>query len=143
MLAERYSLTPEEAYELIRLAARSNGIKVHAVSGSTLAHPRETPQVILNLLETLPRNSSVPGRAVANVFRQVNESFLKLDHPRFICECSNVSCTEAIGVSAETVRRLHEDRNLYVIKPSHINTDLEELVEAHQEFVIVVKPAAS
>ncbi len=141
MLAERYSLTPDEAYELIRLAARSNGIKVHAVSDSVLGQPRETPQVILNLLETLPRNSFAPGRAVENVFRQVNESFLKLDHPRFICECSDASCTEAIDVSVETMRSLHEDRNLYVIKPSHINTDLEELVEAHQEFVIVRKPA--
>ena len=143
MLAERYSLTPEEAYELIRLAARSNGIKVHSVSGSVLCNPRETPQVILDLLETLPRNSFAPGRAVENVFRQVNESFLKLDHPRFICECSDASCTEGIDVSAETVRSLHEDRNLYVIKPSHINTDLEELVEAHPEFVIVLKPAVS
>jgi hypothetical protein len=143
MLAERYSLTPEEAYELIRLAARSNGVKVHAVSGRVLAHPRETPRVILDLLEKLPRNSFAPGRAVENVFRQVNESFLKLDHPRFICECSDASCTEAIDVSAETVRSLHEDRNLYVIEPSHINTDLEELVEARPEFVIVRKPAAS
>jgi hypothetical protein len=142
MLAERYSLTPEEAYELIRLAARSNGIKVHAVSGGVLGHPRHTPQVILDLLETLPRNSSAPGRAVENVFRQVNESFLKLDHPSFICECSDASCTEAIDVSAETMRSLHEDRNLYVIKPAHINTDLEELIEAHQEFVIVLKPAS-
>jgi hypothetical protein len=40
------------------------------------------------------------------------------------------------------VRSLHEDRNLYVIKPAHINADLEELVEAHQEFVIVRKPAS-
>jgi len=39
MLAERYSLTPDEAYELIRLAARRvNGIKVHAVSDSVLGH---------------------------------------------------------------------------------------------------------
>jgi hypothetical protein len=143
MLAERYSLTPEGAYELIRLAARSNGIKVHAVSDSVLGDPRQTPQVILDLLETLPRSSFAPGRAVENVFRDVNESFLKLDHPSFICECADASCTEAVDVSAETMRSLHEDRNRYVIKPAHINTDLEELVEAHQDFVIVLKPASS
>jgi hypothetical protein len=44
-------------------------------------------------------------------------------------------------VSAETMSCLHEDRNLYVIRPAHINTDLEELVEAQQEFIIVRKPA--
>ena len=141
MLAERYSLTPEDAYELIRLAARSNGLKVHAISSSVLDSPRKTPAPILDLMATLPKNSPAPGRAVENVFRQINESFLKLDHPRFICECSDASCTETIAVNAETVRSLHEDRNLYVVKPSHINTDLETLVEADERFVIVRKPA--
>jgi hypothetical protein len=143
MLAERYSLTPEQAYELIRLAARSNGLKVHALSNTILAGPRETPAIILDLFTTLPRKSFAPGRAVENVFREINESFLKLDQPRFVCECSDASCAEAIDVSAETVRSLHEDRNLYVIKPTHLNTDLEELVEAQREFVIVRKPAAT
>jgi len=143
MLAERYSLTPEEAYQLIRLAARSNGLKVHALSNSVLSSPRQTPAIIFDLLKTLPRNSFAPGRAVENVFREINESFLKLDDPHFICECSDASCAEAIDVSAETMRSLREDRNLYVIKPTHINTDLEELVEARQDFVIVRKPAAA
>jgi hypothetical protein len=143
MLAERYSLTPEEAYELIRLAARSNGLKVHALSSSVLGSPRQTPAIILDLLTTLPRNSFAPGRAVENVFREINESFLKLDHPSFVCECSDASCAEAIDVSAETMRSLREDRNLYVIKPKHINTDLEELIVAYPEFAIVRKPASS
>ena len=143
MLAERYSLKPDEAYELIRLAARSNGLKVQAVSRSVIDVPRETPAVILGLLSTLPRNSFAPGRAVENVFRQINESLLKLENPDFICECSDASCTEPIEVSAETVRSLHEDRNLYVVKPAHINTDLEDLFEAHDEFVIVRKPASA
>jgi len=143
MLAERYSLTPEEAYELIRLAARSNGLKVHAVSNSVLEAPRQTPKVILDLFTTLPRNSFAPGRAVENVFRQINESLLKLDNTRFICECSEASCAEPIEVSAEIMRSLHGDRNLYVVRPAHVNTDLEELVEAHPEFATVRKPASS
>ncbi|HEX4679017.1 MAG TPA: ANTAR domain-containing protein [Gaiellaceae bacterium] len=143
MLAERYSLTTEDAFELIRLAARSNGIKVHALSHSVVESPRQTPARILDLFTTLPRNSVAPARAVENVFRQVNESFLKLDNPRFICECSVTSCIDPIDVSAETMRSLHENRDLYVVKPAHINTDLEELVESHDEFVIVRKPAAS
>jgi hypothetical protein len=141
MLAERYSLTTEEAFELIRLAARSNGIKVHALSRSVLESPRQTPALILNIFTTLPQKGVAPARAVENVFRQINESFLKLDNPHFICECSDASCTDPIDVSAETVRSLHENRNLYVLKPTHINSDLEELVESQDEFVIVRKPA--
>lgn len=143
MLAERYSLMPEEAYELIRLAARSNGLKVHAVSRSVLDAPRQTPVLILDLFTTLPRNSFAPGRAVENVFRQINEALLKLDNPHFICECSDASCTEPIEVSAEVIRSLHEDRNLYVVKPAHSNADLEEPVEAHDAFVIVRKPGSA
>jgi hypothetical protein len=143
MLAERYSLTPDEAFELIRLAARSNGLKVHALSNSVVTSPRETPAIILDLFTTLPRNSVAPARAVENVFRQINESFLKLDHPHFICECSDTSCTEAIDVSVETMRSLRDDRNLYVVKPTHINADLEDAVEAHPKFVVVRKPAAA
>jgi hypothetical protein len=142
MLAERYSLTPEEAYELIRLAARSNGMKVHALSHSVLSSPRQTPYVILDLFTTLPGNSFAPGRAVENVFRQINECFLKLDSPHFVCECSDTSCADAIEVNVETIRSLREDRNLYVIKPAHIHSDLEELVEDHDEFVVVRKPVS-
>lgn len=143
MLAERYSLTTEEAFELIRLAARSNGVKVHALSHSVLESPRETPALILDLFTTLPRNSLAPARAVENVFRQINESLLKLANPRFVCECSDASCTDPIDVSAATMRSLHENRDLYVVRPTHINTDLEEYVERHDEFVIVRKPATS
>ncbi len=46
-------------------------------------------------------------------------------------------------MSAEIVRSLHSDRNLYVIEPAHINTDLEELVEAYTAFAIVRKPASA
>jgi hypothetical protein len=140
MLAERYSLTTGEAFELIRLAARSNGIKVHALSRSVVESPRQTPALILEVFTTLPRNSIAPARAVENVFRQVNESFLKLDNPHFICECADTSCADPISVSAETMRSLHENRDLYVVKPRHLNTDLEELVESQDEFVIVRKP---
>jgi hypothetical protein len=143
MLAERYSVTPDEAFELIRLAARNNGVKVHALSNNVLASPRQTPSIILDVFTTLPRHTVAPGRAVENVFRQINESSSKLDHPRFICECSDTACTEPIDVSVETMRDLRDDRNLYVVKPTHINRDLEEPVDTHAEFVIVRKPAAA
>ena len=142
MLAERYSLDPEAAYELIRLAARSHGVKVHAVANGVLSSA-QTPRLILDLLTTLPKNSLAPGRAVENVFREVNEALLKLDNPRFICECSNAECNERIVVSSGTMRRLHGDRNLYVLKPAHIDTTLEELVQSDGEVAVVRKPAGS
>jgi hypothetical protein len=143
MLAERYSLAPDEAYELIRLAARSNGMKVHALSNSVLASPRRTPPEILALFTHLPGNGVAPGRAVENVFREINASFLKLDGSRFVCECSDPGCADAVDVSSEIMRSLTADPDLYVLKPGHVNSDLEEIVEAHDEFVVVRKPASS
>jgi hypothetical protein len=144
MLAERYSLSPDEAFELIRVAARSNRLKVHAISKTIVADPRETPVVILELLSDLPGHSLAPGRAVENVFRQINDNLLKIaEGGHFICECSDASCTDSIEVSAATMRRLHEDRNLYVIKPEHINADLEEVVEDCDGFVVVRKTASA
>lgn len=143
MLAERYSLLPDEAYELIRLAARSKGMKVHVLSHSVLAAPRETPPVILELLTRLPQDSVAPARAVENVFRQVNDELLKLDGRRFVCECADAGCTDVVEIGAETMRRLHDDRNLYVLLPGHMNSDLEELVESHEGHVVVRKPSAA
>jgi hypothetical protein len=140
VLAERYSLTPAEAYELIRLAARSNGIKVHTLSNRVLAEPRETPPLIRALFTNLPGHSIAPARAVENVFRQINESFLKLDGSHFVCECSDPRCSETIVVSPEIMRSLITDSDLYVVRPEHINTDLQELVAAYESFVIVRKP---
>jgi hypothetical protein len=143
MLAERYSLRPDEAYELIRLAARSNGVKVHVLSHSVLDSPRETPAVILELLTSLPRSNVAPARAVENVFRQVNDELLKLNGRRFVCECADARCTDVIEIGAATIRRLHHDRNLYVLLPGHMNSDLEELVESHDGHVVVRKPTAA
>ena len=49
MLAERLRLTPMEAFEVIRRAARSNGVKVHAVATAVLEE-RETPDIVLEAL---------------------------------------------------------------------------------------------
>jgi hypothetical protein len=143
MLAERYSLSPDEAYELIRLAARSNGLKVHAVSNRVIAAPRQTPSEILLLFTKLPGKGIAPGRAVENVFRQINESFLKLDGSSFVCECADPRCADSIELSPEIMRSLTADHGLYVVKPTHVNTDLESVVDTHDAFVIVRKPASS
>lgn len=49
MLAERLRLTPTEAFEVIRRAARSNGLKAHAVATAVLEE-RETPDFVLEAL---------------------------------------------------------------------------------------------
>jgi hypothetical protein len=145
VIAERYALTPFEAFDLMRLAARGQGMKMHALSESVVAS-RQTPDAILTILERNVRNSPSPARAVENIFREVNRSLLKLDRPvawaQFICECADPSCTEPIALDSETMRRLHADNDLYVVKRGHSNADLEETIDDQDELVVVRKPAA-
>lgn len=49
MLAERLRVTPTEAFEVMRRAARSNGLRVHAVATAVLEEP-ETPDIVLEAL---------------------------------------------------------------------------------------------
>lgn len=142
MLAERYSLAPNDAFELLRLAARSNGIKVQALSNAVIDAPRETPHEILALFTHLPRHTAAPERAVENVFREINESFLKLDGPRFVCECSSPACVDLIDVSSDLMRSLTADRDLRLISPGHHSTEPEEIVETHHTFEFVRKLSA-
>lgn len=139
ILAERYALTPDEAYELIRLAARSHGIKVHELSEAVRVS-RQTPALILDLF-TRPRSNAAPARAVENVFREANGALLKLAVPRFICECADASCTDQLEVSPETMHALHEDGNLYAVKAAHVHEELEQVVADHETFVVVRKRA--
>lgn len=51
MLAERLQLTPAEAFEVIRRAARSNGLKANAVARAVLDEPA-TPDIVLEALRS-------------------------------------------------------------------------------------------
>jgi AmiR/NasT family two-component response regulator len=49
ILAERYRLSVDDAFALLRRAARSNRLKLHAVAADVVAS-RETPAVIRDLV---------------------------------------------------------------------------------------------
>jgi ANTAR domain len=49
MLAERHRLDLAEAFEVIRRASRSNGLRAHAVARMILDEP-ETPELVLEAL---------------------------------------------------------------------------------------------
>jgi hypothetical protein len=74
ILAERYAITPSDAFELIRLAARSNHLKVNAVAKDVLSS-RQTPAEIRELLSHLQSgnglNAGARARAVENIFRGI------------------------------------------------------------------------
>jgi ANTAR domain len=146
VLAERYSITPGDAFELIRLAARSNHLKVNTVANEVLAS-RQTPLEIRELLTHLESanglSADARARAVENVFREINEAYLKLDSSsgssRFVCECAETACIEMIELPRETMLQLHANPNLYALKAGHAIAEIEEVVELLDGIVIVRK----
>jgi hypothetical protein len=150
ILAERYAITPSDAFELIRLAARSNHLKVNAVAKDVLSS-RQTPAEIRELLSHLQSgnglNASARARAVENIFRGINEAYLKLDPSagasRFVCECADSSCLETIELPRETMLQLHADPNLYALKVGHAIAEIEEILERLEDVLIVRKIGAA
>jgi len=49
VLAERYRVTPDDAFELLRRAARNHRVKIHALAADVVAE-RDTPPPIAELL---------------------------------------------------------------------------------------------
>jgi hypothetical protein len=150
ILAERYAITPRDAFELIRLAARTNHLKVNSVANDVLAS-RQTPSEIRDLLSQLQSanglSADARARAVENVFREINEAYLKLvpssGSSRFVCECADASCLDTIELPRETMLQLHANPNLYALRAGHAIAEIEEVVEILDGIVIVRKLSAT
>jgi hypothetical protein len=83
------------------------------------------------------------ARAGENVFREINEAYLKLvpssGSSRFVCECADASCLDTIELPRETMLQLHANPNLYALRAGHAIAEIEEVVELLDGIVIVRK----
>lgn len=77
------------------------------------------------------------------VFREVNERVKELVPPEggidFICECGNEQCVEQVRLKAEEYERVRADPVEFFVKPGHEIADVEEIVEAHEGYLLVRK----
>lgn len=88
-------------------------------------------------------------RAARNesLFREVNQNIALLEErhgttvsePVFLCECADAGCTEQLAVDADTFRRVRAQPRLFLLRPGHDDPQLERVVEAHGDYVIVEK----
>lgn len=77
------------------------------------------------------------------LFREVNERVKELVPPEggmdFICECGNEQCIEQVRLTAEEYERVRADPVEFFVKPGHEIADVEEIVEAHEDYLVVRK----
>lgn len=57
----------------------------------------------------------------------------------FHCECDDKDCSETISMSTEEYQRVHTKTRNFVVVPSHVRLDLEEIITKFGKYVLVGK----
>lgn len=57
----------------------------------------------------------------------------------FRCECDASACNETIQMSTEEYQRIHHKTKQFVVVPGHVRLDLEKIITAFNNFVLVEK----
>jgi hypothetical protein len=95
-----------------------------------------------------PRMNLWEERVARNeaLFREVNERVEELHDdlsgagmPEFVCECPDDACTERISVPIEVYERVRRDPHLFLLRSGHDQSEVEQVVEQADGFVIVRK----
>src|ERR1035441_2481899 len=66
--------------------------------------------------------------------RQDGETTLHDTMP-FDCECDDKDCEESILMSTEEYKQVHLKSNKFVVIPSHVHLDIEEIVTSFSNYV--------
>jgi hypothetical protein len=87
-------------------------------------------------------------RAARNqsLFREVNERIEDLASPAsfagFVCECMNETCDEQVSLTLEEYEHIRSDSNRFLVLPGHNVSEVEEVVETSDRFLVVAKLGA-
>jgi hypothetical protein len=85
------------------------------------------------------RNQSM-FRVVNEHMRALNEAFATVtDTYTIACECYDTGCIATIQIRAEDYLRVRAEPRRFVVRPRHLLTDLEHVVEESDEYVVVDK----
>ena len=57
----------------------------------------------------------------------------------FHCECDDQTCTETISMSTEEYQNVHNKTKYFIVIPSHIRADLEEVISLFNNYALVAK----
>jgi len=78
------------------------------------------------------------------IFREVNETVAaaaaSVTGPiEFLCECGQWSCAEGIALTLEQYERVRAEPDRFLVKPGHIRSEVEHVVEQHADYWVVEK----
>jgi hypothetical protein len=95
-------------------------------------------------LEALDRQGAARNEAL---FRRVNERVEEvssafapiLDAADFYCECADIDCSEKIQMTLADYEALRSVATHFAVKPGHVRSDAERVVERRPSHVVVEK----
>ena len=79
-----------------------------------------------------------------NAFRRVNERVEDLaaddeDRLDFVCECSDVACTERVRLSIAAYEDVRAAPNRFVVRSGHERLEVERVIDQGNGYVVVEK----
>jgi hypothetical protein len=95
---------------------------------------------------------SLQRRVAANesVFRKVNDAIERGlwpgedDSPvAFRCECASLECNQLVELTPKAYERVRENPRRFLLLRGHELTEVETVVEANENYVVVQKRAAA
>jgi hypothetical protein len=79
------------------------------------------------------------------IFRDVNERLRTIADALpdgmadYLCECSDVHCTDKIGLRLSEYEAVRAQRDCFFIEPGHERPEVEEVVDQNERYAIVRK----
>jgi hypothetical protein len=84
------------------------------------------------------------------LFRNVNERIKELQSDQwgleqvdFMCECAEESCTQVLRLPAQEYERIRSEPTHFLVLPGHKVADVEDVVQRHDEYLVVEKHEAT
>jgi hypothetical protein len=85
-------------------------------------------------------NNEALFREANERLESLNEAFATLtDTFEVTCECGDVKCLERFTVPIGEYERVRRDASLFLIVAGHDAPDVEDVVERHEEYMVVRK----
>jgi hypothetical protein len=88
-------------------------------------------------------------RAARNqaLFRDVNDRLEELadgspsaaDTIAFVCECSDIECSEQLEMTVAEYEEIRSDGNSFAVAPGHVAPDVERVERENHRYVVVAK----
>ena len=79
-------------------------------------------------------------RTVNEQVATLNERFERFGEPMSaICECGRFDCNERVDVPAQAYEEVRQDPTRFIVKPQHIEPDVESVVEDRNGYWVVRK----